>query len=407
MKRERKGQQGGRDARDWLNSNVWGMGLASFFGDLSYETTTAILPAFLASIGVPAAFLGVIEGISDGASSFVKLASGWLSDKFKARKKIAGIGYLFGILSQAGYAFSTTGLHVLFSRVTGWVGRGIRGPARDAILSDSIEAKDRGKAFGFHRAGDTLGAVLGPLFAFALVQTLGFHQVFLIAIIPAVLAALAFFLFVREKRETAAYGSRPLDFFEAIKTMPPGYKTYLTAIFVFGIADFSHTMLVLRATELMIPKIGLAAATATAVALYAARNVVYALASYPIGALSDRIGRKKLLAASYAVAALVMAGFAFAQADVAMLLVLFCLAGLYIAAEDTLESAIAGDLLPEKVKGTGFGVLAATNGVGDFASSIIVGALWSAVSPQAGFAYAAILAALGAALMAANKFDAK
>jgi len=189
--------------------------------------------------------------------------------------------------------------------------------------------------------------------------------------------------------------------------MPPGYKTYLTAIFVFGIADFSHTMLVLRATELMIPKIGLAAATATAVALYAARNVVYALASYPIGALSDRIGRKKLLAASYAVAALVMAGFAFAQADVAMLLVLFCLAGLYIAAEDTLESAIAGDLLPEKVKGTGFGVLAATNGVGDFASSIIVGALWSAVSPQAGFAYAAILAALGAALMAANKFDAK
>ncbi len=393
--------------KGWLNSNVWGMGLASFLGDLSYESATAILPAFLASLGVPAAFLGAIEGISDAASSFVKLGSGWMSDKFKARKKIAGTGYLFGIISQAGYAFSTTGLHVLFSRMTGWIGRGIRGPARDAILSDSVGTKDRGKAFGFHRAGDTLGAVLGPLLAFALVQAYGFREVFLITVIPAVLAALAFYLLVREKHETKKYGTAPLNFFEAIKSVPANFKTYLGAVFVFGIADFSHTLLVLRATELLAPEIGIIAATSTAVALYAARNAVYAAASYPIGALSDKIGRKKMLAAGYFLAALVFAGFAFAQANFWFLLLLFCLAGLYIAFEDTLEGAIAGDLLPAKIKGTGFGALAATNGVGDFASSIVVGVLWTAISPQAGFAYAAILALAGAVMMAKNKFDGK
>ncbi|MFA6049227.1 MAG: MFS transporter [Candidatus Micrarchaeia archaeon] len=391
----------------WLNSNVLGAGISSFFGDLSYESATAILPAFLAALGVPAAVLGAIEGISDGISSFVKLGSGWLSDKLRARKKIAGAGYLLGIVSQIGYAVSASGLHVLVSRATGWAGRGLRGPARDAILSDSVEEKDRGKAFGFHRAGDTLGAVLGPLFAFWLLQSLGlgFGEVFWITVIPAVLAAGAFWLLVREKRETASYGTRPLNFLEALGGMPQKFRGYLSAVFIFGIADFSHTLLILRATELFTPEMGVVAAGGIAVGLYAARNVVYAAASYPIGALSDRIGRKKLLAAGYAVAAITMAGFAFAQADWILLLLLFCLAGLYIAAEDTLEGAIAGDILPKKVKGTGFGVLAATNGVGDFVSSIAVGVIWTAVSPQAAFTIAAVVAGMGALLMATSKFD--
>ncbi len=397
-------RQNGKNS--WLNLNVALLGLISFFGDLSYELITSLLPAFLATMGAGAAILGMIEGISDGVSSFVKILSGYLSDRFRKRKEVAAVGYWLNCAFSVSVAFATSPFMILIGRTVAWFGKGIRGPARDALLAASVDKKDLGKAFGFHRAGDTAGAILGPLLGILLIVSLTFQQAFLIAIIPAVTAALLFTFFVKEKKENATVNQAAKPKTElSLSGIPPNYKTYLAAITVFGLADFSHTLLVLRATQLLSPSMGIAGAAAAAAGLYAFRNVIYAGASYPLGALSDKIGRKLLIGASYVLAVLVFIGFMFAGPDLVMLAVLFGLAGLYIAAEDTLESAAAADLLPDSLKATGFGLLGAANGIGDMVSSIVVGALWAGVSPLAAFAYSAVVGSAGALMMLFTKWE--
>ena len=399
-------RQNGKNS--WLNRNVALLGLISFFGDLSYELITSLLPAFLATMGAGAAILGMIEGISDGVSSVAKILSGYLSDRFRKRKEIASVGYWLNCAFSVSVAFATSPFMILIGRTVAWFGKGIRGPARDAILAASVGKKDLGKAFGFHRAGDTAGAILGPLLGILLIVSLTFQQVFLIAIIPAVMAALLFTFFVKEKKsENKTEDSEPKSESRKLSFagIPSNYKTYLAAITVFGLADFSHTLLVLRATQLLSPSMGIAGAAAAAAGLYAFRNVIYAGASYPLGALSDKIGRKMLIGASYVLAVLVFLGFMFAGPDLAMLAVLFGLAGLYIASEDTLESAAAADIPPGSLKATGFGLLGAANGIGDMVSSIVVGALWAGVSPLAAFAYSAVVGSAGALMMLFTKWE--
>ena len=196
-------------ATRWLNRNVVGMGLASLLSDWGHEMATVVLPAFLAVIGAPAAALGAIEGIADAVSSFVKLGAGWYSDRIGRRKGICVGGYFLTGISKAIFAFAAGWPLVLFGRTLGWFARGIRGPLRDAILAESVSTEDRGKAFGFHRAGDTLGAIIGPLCAVGLLALLQgqsaadpsapFRTVFLLTLIPGVGSALAFGLRVRPK----------------------------------------------------------------------------------------------------------------------------------------------------------------------------------------------------------------
>lgn len=390
--------------KGWLNRNVIGMTLASFFSDAGHEAATAILPLFLISIGAPAAALGTIEGVADAISSFVTLASGWFSDRIGRRKLIAVSGYTLTGLSTGLFALAQTWPLVLITRAISWFGRGIRGPVRDAMLVESVSPRFRGRAFGFHRAGDTLGAIVEPALALLLVtflagkeaSTLTYRQIFWITMIPGLFSALSFAVFVKEQ-------VRPLpqrvSLFKSIHQLPVRFKRFLVGVGIFGAGDFAHSLLTLRAAQILTPELGAARAGEVALMLYIVHNLFYAGMSFPIGALSDRIGKRGLLAAGYTLAMIMALGWIFAVPSIPILVILFALGGTFIAAEDALEGALSADLITESGRGTGYGVLATVNGLGDFLSSIIVGLLWTTISPAAGFIYSAVLFAVGAVIV--------
>jgi len=289
--------------------------------------------------------------------------------------------------------------------VIGWFGRGIRSSLRDAMLAESVDPAHVGKAFGFHRASDTLGAIIGPLLGVAVIGFLHgrfpdastpFRVVFLLTVIPGLGAALAFAVMVRERRRAP---NHDLAFWHSVRSLPRPYRRFLVGVFVFGLADFAPTLLILRATDLLSAAHGMAHAAQLAALLYAVRNVFYAGASFPIGALGDRLGRRGLLAAGYLLAALTFLGFMRSATDLPYLTLLFAAAGMFIAIEDALEGATAAELLGAEIRGLGYGILGSVNGVGDLVSSIVVGLLWTYVSVNAGLAYAAVLSALGALLI--------
>ncbi|MBP7411050.1 MAG: MFS transporter [Methanoculleus sp.] len=389
------------DGDGWLNKTVIGAGIASFFSDLGHEAVTVLLPSLLIVIGAPVYALGVIEGLSDGVSSFVKLFSGHWSDQLGKRKEFALTGYLATAVFPAFVAVATVWPVVLLGRVIGWAGRGTRGPPRDAILAKSVPPHDLGKAFGFHRAGDTLGAIAGPLMALALVSSIGLREIFWLTLIPGFLAVATFWLLVREKNPTPSRDKTKLV--TSLRGLPGAFKRFLGVVLVFGTADFSHTLLIAFAIVALTPSLGLAGATAVGAGLYLVRNVVYAAASYPFGVLGDRFGRVKMLILGYTVAVATFIGFAVVPPDLVGYGALFALAGLFIAAEDTLEGAVAAELVEEQRRGLGFGVLATVNGIGDLASSIIIGFLWAFVGYAAGFLFAAIVAAAGTLLLVATR----
>jgi len=378
----------------WLNSTVAGASLTSFLSDLSHEVVTVLLPSFLMALGAPAYALGIIEGVSDGLSSFAKLFAGYYADKLGRRKEFAFWGYVTTGIFPAIAALSTTWPMVLFARGLGWIGRGIRGPPRDAILAKSVEQKDLGKAFGLHRAGDTLGAIAGPVVAFLLLSYAGIKDIFLLAAVPGMLAAAVFFLLVHEKNPAPSGNNKTL--IGSMKGFSSSFKRFLAAVLVFGVADFSHTLLIAFVVASLTPSIGFIQASATGILLYTVRNIVYAAASYPFGALGDRFGRRKILGAGYIVAVLTFVGFMVAPPNIFAYALLFAMAGLFIAAEDCLEGAITGELVEEKERAFGFGALATANGIGDFASSIIIGALWAVYGYPAGFAFSAVVGSIGA-----------
>jgi len=397
-------------AGTWLNRNVMGMGITSFLSDASHEMATSVLPGFLSVIGAPPSALGLIEGISDALSSFVKLWGGWISDRLGHRKILVTAGYSLTGLAMGLFAFAVTWPLVLVGRAVGWFGRGFRGPIRDAMLADSADASVRGKAFGFHRFGDTLGAIVGPLLAVWLLEvwqplavvepSQPFRNIFLITLIPGILAAVMFGAMIVEKRRSP---NHQLQFWGTVRSLPKGFKRFLLGVGIFGLGDFAPTLLILAATQLLTPEYGITHAAQLAGLMYVARNVTYALASFPIGSLSDRMSRVRLLALGYLLAALTIGGFlvAFllAWTNLALLFSLFALAGVFIAAEDTLEGAITADFIPSESRGIGMGVLGTVNGIGDFGASVVVGVLWTAVSPVAAFGFAGVLMLAGTLLV--------
>ncbi|PYU35933.1 MAG: MFS transporter [Acidobacteria bacterium] len=390
----------------WLNRNVFAMGLTSFLGDAGYEMATVLLPGFFAVLGLPAAALGTIEGVADATSSFVKLGAGWLSDRLGHRKTIAVAGYFLSGTSKALFAFAYNWPLILAGRVIAWFGRGIRGPLRDAMLAESVPAQTRGKAFGFHRAGDTAGAIIGPLIGVALLSYLGPHSVdpsrpfriaFLLTLIPGLASVVTFAALVHETRKP---GSRT-SLWASVGTLPRPFGRFLLGVGIFGAGDYSHTLMILAATQLLAPQRGVTRAAAIAGLLYVLHNVLYALTAYPIGALSDKRGRRGLLSVGYALGAIVALGFAAAfwsrRADILFIAFLFMLAGAFVAIQDALEGAMTADLVPEISKrGVAYGVTGSVNGVGDLISSAIVGIVWSIYSPILAFAYAAVMMASGA-----------
>lgn len=386
-----------QDSKSWLTPGVLGIGLASLFSDWGHEAATAILPAFLASLGAPAYALGVIEGVSDGLSSFAKLAGGWIADRPELRKPTGIFGYLMTGLSTGAYALLNTWPAVLVVRAFGWTSRGIRGASRDVLLTDSVAPGREGRAFGHERAMDTTGAVLGPLCATALVAKLGTRGVFAWTLVPGIAAALAFLFLVPKGRRDDSH--KAPSFVSSFSQLPGEYWRYLAGVFAHGIGDFAPTLLILRATQELTPSHGFARASVMAVALYTFYNVVNAAASYPAGLLADRISKRALLAAGYLLATIAFGAFLFAPPTVSALAILFAIAGVHGAIQQSVEKSLAAELLPWKSRGSGYGVLATVNGIGDLISSVVVGALWSSVSANAGFLYAGAFTLLGAILI--------
>ena len=383
----------------WLNRTVLGVGVTSLFSDWSHEIATAILPAFLATIGAGPAWLGAIEGIADGLSSFAKLGSGHYTDRLKKRKPLAVFGYAFTALATASFAFATHAYHVLIGRATAWLGRGVRSPAKKALLAADVAPGAYGRAFGLERLMDTVGAIAGPLTALWLLNVTNhnYRAVFLWTLLPGMIAVLSFWLLVRERPFEAR---KKVTFLTGLRNLPRNFREFLLGVGVFGSGDFSHTLLILYASRMLAPTHGAARAASLAVGLYTLHNVFYAASAYVSGWISDIVPhRKAILAGGYALAGVTAIFLTTTPASLWLLGGLFVLAGIYVGTEEALEDSLAAELIPREQHGMAFGTLAAVNAVGDFLSSMVVGFLWSAVSAKAAFSFSAVLFFLGATLI--------
>jgi len=389
-----------RTGTRWLTRNVFAIGMLSLFSDMGHELTTAVLPLFLASFGTGALALGTIEGFSDAASSLMKLWMSYYSDRIGKRKPILAVGYLLTAMMGA-FGFVTAWWQMLAIRAVAWMGRGARGPVRDALLAESVAAEAHGRAFGFEGAMDTLGAIIGPLIALSLVGVIALKNIFFIAFIPGAITVYIALCVIQDRPRPRA-GDHSL--FHSIRQLPHGFRRYVGAVSIFGLGNFAHTLLVLRTVAILTPSHGAVAAQRMGISLYILHNVVYAAISYPAGALGDRFSKRSLLGIGYALFGLMCIGFLIAGRSLTTLVALFVLAGIYIGIVDAMERALAADLLPTRQRGVGFGILATANSVGDLLSSILVGYLWSHVSAASGFIYAAALTIAGAvALLAIPK----
>ena len=385
--------------KSWLNRTVLGVGLTSLFSDWSHETATSVLPAFLAAIGAGPAWLGVIEGIADGLSSFAKLAAGHYTDRLKRRKPLAILGYAVTAIATASFALATSAYQVLIGRSLAWLGRGVRSPAKKALLAADVPSGAYGRAFGLERLMDTIGAIAGPLTALWLLEKTGhnYQKVFLWTLLPGLVAVASFWLLVRE-RPMAAKQKR--SFLMGVRDLPAPFRRFLLGVGVFGAGDFSHSLLILYASRMLAPEFGLARAASIAVVLYTVHNFFSAGSAYGSGWLSDHVPQRKIvLAAGYFLAGITAILLCTSTHSIWLLGMIFVLGGLYFGVADALEDTVAAELVPKEQHGMAFGTLAAVNAVGDFLSSLLVGFLWSAVSVQAAFATSAVLFFAGVILI--------
>lgn len=383
----------------WLSKVVMGFGVASLLSDAGHEAGTAALPVLLTTMAVAPATLGFIEGIADGVVCFAKLFGGSLANRPTLRKPLAVLGYTVTGLSIGLFALSTSWLHILAARILGWLFRGLRSPSRSAMLADAVPKQALGRAIGFHRTMDTLGAILGPLLATVLLLRLPLRQVFWVAMIPGVLAALAFALLV--PAQTTTMREPPPSLLAGLRELPPSFRRFLIAVLSFGIGDFARTLLVLRATQLLGVRDFPGGGASIAILLFSLHHTVAAACAYPIGYLSDRVSPRKLLAVGYALGVVTALLAAFAMPSVPFLAIMFAVAGMVIGIEETIEGVLCAKLAPPRLRGSAYGMLAATNGIGDMVASSVVGAVWAWYSPALAFGLAALACTVGTILLIA------
>ena len=385
-------------APPWLNRTVLGIGLASLCSDWSHEIATTLLPTFLATMGAAAVWLGVIEGVSDGLSSLAKLASGFYTDRLRRRKGIAVAGYVVTALGTAAFGLASNAWHVLLARTTAWLGRGVRTPVRKALLAAAVTQDSYGRAFGFERMMDTVGAVIGPATALALLALLDhdYPILFALTLVPGLAAAALMAFVVREQARTAVSHIR---FGASLRELPAAFRRLLVAVGLFGLGDFAHTMLILFAVQSLTPGLGAVTAASLGAGLYLLHNLLYAAFAMLAGWLADHFDKRRVLATGYLLAAVMGVAIVALPPNLWTLALVFALGGVYIAIEETLEDSLCAELVPPSQHGMAFGTLATVNGIGDFASSIVVGLLWTTLGTSAAFGYSAALAACGAALV--------
>ncbi len=388
-----------------LPRNVWAVSLTSFFMDVSSEMVTNVLPLFLANVlGVQTSIIGLIEGIAEATASILKLFSGWLSDKIGGRKWLAVAGYGLSAISKPFFYIASSWELIAGVRWADRVGKGVRTAPRDALVADSVTKETRGLAFGFHRAADTAGAMIGLLIALLVVWMAQsnaldltkstFQTVVLISLLPALLAVLSLAVGAKDVPVTSQRAAPKFS----LRSMGKPFLTFLAIVSIFTLGNSSDAFLVLRAQNLGLTVTGI-------LAMLVMYNLIYSLVSTPAGSLSDRIGRRRLIIGGWLVYAAIYLGFAFARAGW-QVWALYVIYGLYYGMAYGTSNALVADLVPENLRGTAYGTYNAIIGILAFPASLIAGLLWQGVGtwkgygPSAPFLFGGTLALLAALLMA-------
>jgi len=382
-----------------LPGSVIGFGFVSFFTDMSSEMVYPLLPIFLSSVlGVGAEALGLIEGIAEATASVLKTFSGYISDRIRRRKPLVLLGYSLSAIAKPTIGLAGRWIHVLAARFADRVGKGIRTSPRDSLIADVVDDTIRGRAFGFHRAMDTGGAVFGPLLAYILLAVLlkyysvsvSVRSVFLLSLIPGIFAIITLIFFVKEKpKEQRELRKLKLGF----KGLSKEFKLLLAVMLVFSLGNSSNTFLILRASNIgfkteMIP------------ILYMFFNIVYAGSAMPLGSLSDKIGRRLTIAMGFFIYFIVYLGFArLSTHQYIYLWILFGLYGIYYGFTDGTLRALVADISRREERGFAYGLYHMLVGLMLFPASFIAGILWEKVAPSAPFYFGALTAAISAFLI--------
>lgn len=372
--------------------NIILLGITSLLTDISSEIVYPILPVYLVSqLGAGPAVLGLIEGVAESLASLLKVFSGYFSDKIRRRKPFAILGYAGSTLGKLILYISTSWLYVLAGRIIDRFGKGLRTAPRDALIADSAKDDKRGAAFGLHRAMDTLGASIGVFMAYLLISRykVNFKNIFLFSLIPAFLGVLFLFL-VKEKRQTAGKNQERLQFSRSVIKLEAGWqaldkrlKLFLIFTFIFTLGNSSNQFLLLRAKNLGSP-------LERVILFYLSYNIVYALVSYPAARLSDKIGRKQLLALGYLFYGLVYLGFALNK-SLNNFWFLFGLYGLYMGFTEGVEKALIVDIAPVNLRASAIGLHATLVGIGLLPASVLAGVFWKILGAAAPFYFGGVM----------------
>jgi MFS family permease len=365
-----------------VSFNVLILGIVSLFADMSTEMIYPLVPLFLVNVlGASFIDVGIIEGIAESTASIFKIVSGYISDRFGKRKPLVYSGYGISAIAKPLLALTTAWQQVLGLRFIDRLGKGVRDSARDAIISES-GGKGTGRSFGFQRSLDTLGAVIGPLIAASLFIYLSYRGLFLLAFIPGLFATLLVAFFVKD----TAVGMQDGRVYQiSFRSFDRNFKILLVGLGIFFIGNSSDAFLFLRAQNLGITAVFIPI-------LYLISNLMYALASFPFGILSDKVGRKRVLLLGYSIFFIVYLGFALANSSLLMWM-LFPVYGLYYGLTDAVSKALVSDLAPKTLKATAFGTYYTIIGIVALPASLIAGTLWQILGPPYAFFYGAAMSA--------------
>ena len=372
-----------------LEKNAFFTGLTSFFTDTSTKMVYGVMPLFLLSIGASKTTISLIEGIAESTASLLKAISGYWSDKIGKNKPFMIIGYGITAIITPLYALARIPIHILFFRFFERIGKGLRAAPRDSLISGSIKKNEAGKTFGFQKAMDNSGAIVGPLIAFLLLSIfpLNYSYIFLLATIPAILGVLTIIIFIKEAKAEKKETTNKIS----LKLLPKKFYFFLIIIFVFTLGNSADALLLVKTSETGIDKSYIPF-------VYMLFNTISVLLAIPIGKLSDRIGREKLIILGFLVYAIVYYFFGRFN-SINVFIFLFMLYGFYSALTDGNQKAMISDIVSKDLKGTGFGIYHAVLGITLLPASLIAGLLYDKVNSNAPFYFGSVMALIATILM--------